>query len=216
MKTIQSNQLIFFKSKKPNLASKFLVLFSICFISFDCEPAQSALTLDRALQVTDLIVVGTVKSKNSRSKPVTSTIYRGDTKSTKTRQKIVTEYEVEIDEVLYGNLGSKSIVITELGGSDGEVEIDYSFTYGLEVGKKIIALLYWADSMNSWRSIAFGQSILEIDGEKGEEKLRSLNQDFVISSKGSEEFLLDQKDRSLKHILHYLKDNFAVKEKEGN
>lgn len=178
-------------------------------MAFNCHSSQTAATLDRVLEVTELMIMGPVASKRYVEKEVTSTINRAGTRTQSTSDMVVTEYEIEIDEVLHGSYSEDSLVITEIGGSKNGISVQFSMAYSLEEREKIVAFLYWDDSLDSWRSVAFGQTILEISGDKGEEQIVSANHDFLLRSDSDDRLLLDPADDSLEHFLQRINDHLG-------
>lgn len=175
--------------------TRFLVAVILSIFTRDAYSALAVEgTIEGNFKASDLIVFGTVRSRESRVGTLIDTWLVRNVPETSEYEVVLTDYVIEATEVFKQDVDSSRVIFTTRGGEleDGTKET-YLWEFDLDVGKEVLIFLRW-DNDNGWFSPIkgpLGVFLLEIpEHQRGTRVFRGLYEGDLIprntKSRGSD------------------------------
>jgi hypothetical protein len=143
------------------------ILISGIFLSFEILARSGEVRLGELVERSDLVISGTVVGKVSYREPsFLMDISSGDGKGNsitrvESSTQILTDFEIEVREVIAGRYDASKIYLTVMGGTVGSKSISYSHSFGLATGKQYILFLGYERRNDKWWTAAGRQAVFE-------------------------------------------------------
>ena len=143
------------------------ILLYVVFFSVEALASSIEVSLDELAERSDLVISGTVVGKSSYREP----FFLVDIESLDGKRKpitrveninqILTDFEIEVSNVITGNYDESVIHMTVIGGTVGNKSTSYSSSFGLTPGRKYILFLGYEKRNDKWWTIAGRQGVFE-------------------------------------------------------
>ena len=143
------------------------ILLYVVFFSAEALASSIEVSLDELAERSGLVISGTVVGKSSYREP----FFLVDIESLDEKRKpitrveninqILTDFEIEVSNVISGNYDESVIHMTVIGGTVGNKSTSYSSSFGLTPGRKYILFLGYEKRNDKWWTIAGRQGIFE-------------------------------------------------------
>jgi hypothetical protein len=143
------------------------ILISGVFLSFEVLASSIGVSLDELIEKSDLVISGTVIGMSSYREPsflmdIESSDRKGnDITRVESSSQILTDFEIEVSNVISGSYDKSIIHLTVMGGTVGSKSISYSHSFGLITGKEYILFLGYEKRNDKWWTVAGRQGVFE-------------------------------------------------------
>lgn len=143
------------------------ILLSGGLLSVEVLASNIKVSLDELIERSDLVISGTVVGMSSYREPsfimdIESSDERGNfiTRS-ESSSRILTDFEIEVSNVISGSYDQSIIHLTVIGGTVGDESTSTSLSFGLTIGKEYILFLGYEKRNDKWWAVAGGQGFYE-------------------------------------------------------
>ena len=142
------------------------ILLSAVFLSFEVSASSIRASLDDLVERSDLVISGIVVGKSSYRESILVDIESLDSerkpvKRVETLNEVLTDYEIEVSNMINGSYDKSIIHLTVMGGTVDFKSTSYSHSADLTPSKEYILFLGYEERNDKWWVVAGWQGVFE-------------------------------------------------------
>lgn len=156
------------------------ILLAGVFFPVEVLASSKKVSLDELVERSDLVISGTVVGMSSYREPsflmdVESRDERGNfITRVESSSQILTDFEIEVSNVVSGSYDQSIIHLTVMGGTVGNESTSTSLSFGLATGKEYILFLGYEKRNDKWWAVAGRQGFYEEVGIGSKESVTNI------------------------------------------